>query len=81
MSVQLLLAMNLLTLKGTSNMAFYKSAGWKFWLAIAIEYALVIGGIMCENTWVLGIGMLLAIPIYFWSIHIAVCDNKSGGIK
>lgn len=62
-------------------MAFYKRASWKFWLLLALEYSLVIGGIKWENTWALGIGMLLAIPLYFWSIHIAVCDNKSGGIK
>lgn len=62
-------------------MAFYKRAGWKFWTAIAVEYVLVIAGIMWQNSWMLGFGMLLAIPIYFWSIHIAVCDNKSGGVR
>ena len=60
-------------------MAFYRVAGWKFWLALAIEYFLILAGMMWDNSWMVFAGMLLGVAMIPWCVHITICDNKSGG--
>lgn len=60
-------------------MTFYYRAGWKFYLALFIQWALTLGGILLDNSWMIFIAMLAALPLWVWMVHITIVDNKSGG--
>lgn len=60
-------------------MAFYKRAGWGFWFALAVEYFLILAGMVWHNDWMVFGGMLLGVAMFPWCIHITISDNKSGG--
>lgn len=60
-------------------MAWYRSAGYKFWIVLAAEYFLILAGMVWHNSWMVISGMLLGVCIFPWIVHITVCDNKSGG--
>ena len=60
-------------------MAFYKQAGYKFWIALTIEYFLILAGMMWHNNWMVIGGMIFGVCLFPWIVHIAVKNNKSGG--
>ncbi len=60
-------------------MAWYSSAGYKFWLALSIEYFLILAGMIWHNNWMVFGGMLLGVAMLPWVVHLTIVDNKSGG--
>lgn len=60
-------------------MAWYKSAGYKFWVVLSIEYFLILAGMMWHNSYMVIGGMIFGVCLFPCIVHIAVKNNKSGG--
>ena len=58
-------------------MAWYKSAGYKFWIALALEYFLILAGMVWHNSYMVFGGMVFGVCLFPWMVHITVKDNKS----
>lgn len=62
-------------------MAFYRQAGWRFWIVLFIEYLLILLGMLCNNTFMVFGGMLLGVAIFPWIVYIVVKDNGINKIR
>ena len=41
------------------NMAWYKSAGYKFWIALTLEYFLILAGMVWHNSYMVFGGIII----------------------